>query len=154
MREKINTTFSEGLYNEAFERDSCGVGFIANIKGKKSHQTVSDALTILENMEHRGACGCDPNSGDGAGLLMQIPHDFLVEECAKNNIKLPKSGQYGMGMLFLPKKPTVKETTRKAIQAAAEKTGLQILGYRKVPVDASMIGETALSMEQIGRAHV
>jgi glutamate synthase (NADPH/NADH) large chain len=147
MREKINTTYSEGLYNEAFERDSCGVGFICDMKGRKSNQTVSDALTILENMEHRGACGCDPNSGDGAGLLIQVPHDFLVEECAKINIKLPKLGQYGMGMLFLPKKPTLKETSRKAIQAAADKTGLQILGYRKVPVDPSMIGETALSME-------
>jgi glutamate synthase (NADPH/NADH) large chain len=144
---KLNDTVSQGLYNEAFEHDSCGVGYICDIKGRKSHQTVSDALTILENMEHRGACGCDPNSGDGAGVLIQIPHDFYAEECAKLSIKLPKSGNYGMGMLFLPKKPTIKETCRKAILAAAEKSGMQIIGYRKVPVDPSMIGETALSME-------
>lgn len=146
MINKLNET-EEGLYREAYEFDSCGVGYICDIKGKKTHQTVSDALTILENMEHRGACGCDPNSGDGAGLLMQIPHDFLVEECTKIGFKLPKQGEYGMGMLFLPKKPTIKEACKKAIQAAAEKTGLKILGYRKVPVDPSMIGETALSME-------
>jgi glutamate synthase (NADPH) large chain len=146
MINKLNET-EKGLYREAYEFDSCGVGYICDIKGKKTHQTVSDALTILENMEHRGACGCDPNSGDGAGLLMQIPHNFLVEECNKIDIKLPKPGQYGMGMLFLPKKPTIKEVCRKAIQAAADKTGLKIIGYRKVPVDPSMIGETALSME-------
>lgn len=144
---KLNDTVSQGLYNEAFEHDSCGVGYICDIKGRKSHQTVSDALTILENMEHRGACGCDPNSGDGAGVLIQIPHDFYAEECAKLNFKLPKLGNYGMGMVFLPKKPTIKEVCRKAIQAAAEKSGMQIIGYRKVPVDPSMIGETALSME-------
>src|SRR5436189_5874307 len=104
-----------GLYSPAFEHDSCGIGFVANFKGNKSHQIVSDALTILENMEHRGACGCDPNSGDGAGLLLQIPHDFFVEEGKKLDIKLPKSGDYGVGMLFFPKKPTVKEACRKAI---------------------------------------
>ncbi len=146
MINKVNET-EEGLYREAYEFDSCGVGYICDIKGKKTHQTVSDALTILENMEHRGACGCDPNSGDGAGLLMQIPHEFLVKECDKIGFKLPKQGEYGMGMLFLPKKPTIKEACKKAIQVAAEKTGLKILGYRKVPVDPSMIGETALSME-------
>src|SRR5476651_512862 len=116
----------QGLYRPEFEHDSCGTGFITHINGHKSNQTVSDALTILENMEHRGACGCDPNSGDGAGILIQIPHEFFVEEAAKINIKLPKVGHYGAGILFLPKKPTVKEACKKLIQVAAEKTGLQV----------------------------
>ena len=137
----------QGLYRESFEHDACGVGYICDIKGKKSHQIVSDALTILENMEHRGACGCDPDSGDGAGLLVQIPHDFFVSECSKLSVNLPKAGDYGVGMLFFPKKLTVKEACRKAILKAAEKSGIKILGFRKVPVVTAGIGETALSME-------
>ncbi len=146
MINRLNDS-KEGLYREAYEHDACGVGYICDIKGRKSHQIVSDALTILENMEHRGACGCDPDSGDGAGLLLQIPHDFFLTESSKLNIKLPKVGEYGVGMLFFPKKPTVKEACRKAIVQAAEKSGLTILGFRKVPVDITGIGETALSME-------
>ena len=137
----------QGLYNPEFEHDSCGVGYICNFKGRKSHKIVSDALTILENMEHRGACGCDPNSGDGAGILFQIPHDFLVEECQKINIKLLEAGEYGVGMIFFPKKPTVKESCRSAIYKGAEKLGFNILGFRKVPTNSSDIGEMALSQE-------
>ena len=138
---------TQGLYNSSMEHDACGVGFIANIKGKKSHQIVSDALTILENMEHRGACGCDPDSGDGAGILIQIPHDFFKLEAQKLNINLDKAGSYGVGMIFLPKKATIKEACRKAIGKAAEKLGLTILGYRKVPVNMGIIGEAAFSSE-------
>ncbi|WP_026898088.1 glutamate synthase large subunit [Daejeonella oryzae] len=137
----------QGLYEEGFEHDACGVGYIAQIKGVRSYQIVSDALTILENMEHRGACGCDPDSGDGAGILIQIPHQFLYDECLHLNINLPEPGEYGVGMLFLPKKATVKEACRAAIKAAAEKSGLQIMGYRKIPVNSKSIGETALSAE-------
>lgn len=137
----------QGLYDPGFEHDACGVGFISDIKGKKSHHIVSDALTILENMEHRGACGCDPDSGDGAGILIQIPHDFFTEESSKLNISLGNPGEYGAGMLFFPKKATIKEACRNAIKKAAEKSGLQILGYRKVPVDIKGIGETTLSAE-------
>jgi len=137
----------QGLYREAFEHDACGVGYIAQFKGLRSHQIVSDSLTILENMEHRGACGCDPDSGDGAGILIQIPHLFLKEECSVIQIELPEPDEYGVGMLFLPKKATLKEACRAAISKVAEKTGLQILGYRKVPVNIAGIGETALSAE-------
>src|SRR5881398_1141496 len=89
-----------GLYHPSFEHDSCGIGFVANIKGHKSHQHVADALTILENMEHRGACGCENNAGDGAGILIQIPHEFLAERCRPLGIELPEPGQYGVGALF------------------------------------------------------
>lgn len=96
----------QGLYNPDFEHDACGVGFVAHIKGNKSHQHVRDALTMLENMEHRGACGCDPESGDGAGIMIQLPHEFLWEECINLGIQLEEPGYYGTGMLFYQKKPT------------------------------------------------
>ena len=92
-----------GLYQEEFEFDSCGVGFVANIKGVKSYKIVSDALTMLENMEHRGACGCEINTGDGAGIMIQVPHEFLFDECLRTGFSLPEYGDYGVGMLFLPK---------------------------------------------------
>ena len=85
---------NEGLYNPAFEHDACGIGFVANIKGNKSHQNVLDALTILENMEHRGACGCENNTGDGAGIMIQLPHEFFFEECVKLGVHLPSFGKY------------------------------------------------------------
>src|SRR5580698_990491 len=93
----------QGLYDPQFEHDSCGVGFVVNIKGAKSHQLVTDALQILVNLDHRGACGCEANTGDGAGILIQVPHDFLVAQTAGLGFKLPASGHYGVGQLFLPK---------------------------------------------------
>ena len=100
---------TKGLYSPQFEHDSCGIGFVANIKSHKSHQIVSDALTILENMEHRGACGCENNTGDGAGILIQIPHEFFFDECVKLGIHLPPFGRYGVGVLFFPKNNVLKE---------------------------------------------
>ncbi|MES2275865.1 MAG: glutamate synthase large subunit [Bacteroidota bacterium] len=137
----------QGLYRPEFEHDSCGTGFITNINGHKSNQIVNDALTILENMEHRGACGCDPDSGDGAGILIQLPHEFLMEECSNLEISLPEPGEYGVGMLFFPKDSTLKKACRKVITSAAEKLGLHILGYRKIQVNSSVIGETARQAE-------
>src|SRR5690606_36969722 len=101
-----------GLYDPAFEHDACGVGFIANYKGKKSHQEVKDALTMLENMEHRGACGCDPESGDGAGIMIQLPHEFFWEECLPLGIQLSEPGYYGTGMVFLPKEEELNQLCR------------------------------------------
>ncbi|MDF3076558.1 MAG: gltB [Sphingobacteriaceae bacterium] len=137
----------QGLYRSEFEHDSCGTGFITNINGHASHQIVADALTILENMEHRGACGCDPESGDGAGIMVQIPHEFLIEECINLNIRLGERGYYGVGMVFFPKESTVKEACRNVINNASSKLGLQVLGYRKVPISRDGIGQTALSTE-------
>src|SRR6516165_4838782 len=94
---------AEGLYDPALEKDSCGVGFIANIKGKKSHQIVSDALSILCNLEHRGAVGADPRFGDGAGILVQIPHAFFKRKAAEIGFLLPEPGEYAVGALFMPK---------------------------------------------------
>jgi glutamate synthase (NADPH/NADH) large chain len=145
MKETANE--HQGLYRPEFEHDSCGVGFVTDIKGLKSHQIVTDALTILENMEHRGACGCDPLSGDGAGLLMQLPHEFLMEECISLGITLKEPGEYGVGMIFFPKDSAVKKACRVVISNAAEKLGLSISGYRKVPVNTDCIGEIARGAE-------
>ena len=136
-----------GLYRPEFEHDSCGTGFITNIYGNKSNQIIDNALTMLENMEHRGACGCDPDSGDGAGILIQLPHEFLLEECSNLEISLPEPGEYGVGMIFFPKEPALKKACRMVIGNAVEKLGLHSLGYRKVSVNSSVIGDTARMAE-------
>jgi glutamate synthase (NADPH/NADH) large chain len=136
-----------GLYDPSFEHDACGIGFVANIKGNKGHQIISDALTVLENMEHRGACGCENNSGDGAGIMIQTPHEFFFEECLKLNVHLPSFGKYAVGVLFFPSNERLKHVCRETFNRAAEKLGFEILCYRKVPVDKSEIGPTALSVE-------
>ncbi|MEZ4959671.1 MAG: glutamate synthase-related protein [Saprospiraceae bacterium] len=136
-----------GLYDSKFEHDACGIGFVANIKGNKNHQTVSDALTVLENMEHRGACGCEENTGDGAGILIQTPHEFFFEECQKLGTYLPTYGKYGVGMVFFPKEIRLREECRAIFLRAAERLGLEVLCWRKVPVNTEGIGETALSVE-------
>ena len=100
---------AEGLYDLSLEKDSCGVGFIANIKGKKSHQIVSDAISILCNLEHRGAVGADPRAGDGAGILVQIPHAFFARKAAEIGFQLPKPGDYAVGALFMPQRDGVAQ---------------------------------------------
>ncbi len=138
-----------GLYDPSFEKDSCGVGFVANIKGRKSHQIVSDALTMLERMAHRGACGCEPNTGDGAGILIQVPHEFFNSECSKLGMKLPAFGQYGVGLVFFPRDPKVREECRTVLNRQIKKMKMALLGYRIVPTQHTDLGETALESEPI-----
>ena len=97
----------QGLYDPWYEHDSCGVGFVVDVKGRKSHKIVEQALTVLLNLRHRGACGCEANTGDGAGILLQVPHAFLKDVCSKTGVKLPGPKEYGVGMVFLP--PNVSE---------------------------------------------
>ncbi|MDE1191930.1 MAG: glutamate synthase large subunit [Arachidicoccus sp.] len=137
----------KGLYDKAFEHDACGVGFVANIKGHKSHQNISDALTILENMEHRGASGSEKNTGDGAGIMIQVPHEFFFEECLKLGVHLPAFGRYSVGVLFFPNEIRLREECREIFNRAVERLGLEIITYRKVPVETANIGQTALSVE-------
>ena len=138
---------NQGLYSPLFEHDACGIGFVANIKGNKSHQIISDALTILENMEHRGACGCEHNTGDGAGIMIQVPHEFFFDECVHLGVHLPPFGKYGVGVLFFPKDIRLKEECREIFNRAAESLGMEVLAYRKVPINNSDIGATALTVE-------
>ena len=94
---------AEGLYDPAYEHEACGVGFVVDMKGRKSHTIVTQALIILKNLLHRGACGCEENTGDGVGILIQMPHAFLARECARLGIELPAPGHYGTGLVFLPR---------------------------------------------------
>ena len=136
-----------GLYDARYEHDACGIGFVANIKGNKSHQHIADALTVLENMEHRGACGCENNSGDGAGIMIQMPHEFFFDECIKLGVHLPPFGKYAVGVIFFPREIRLREECRAVFNRTAEKLGMEILAYRKVPVNTENIGATALSVE-------
>ncbi len=137
-----------GLYDPQFEHDSCGVGFIAHIKGRNRPGIVSDALTMLENMEHRGACGCEENTGDGAGILTGLPHEFLVKVAKRDaNITLPPAGTYGTGIIFLPSDNEQRAWCEKAFADAISSRKLQLLGWRNVPVDNSMIGHSAKRTE-------
>ena len=130
---------SEGLYRKEFEHDACGIGFVASLKGIKSHRIVQDAIKMLIRMDHRGACGCDPNSGDGAGVLVQIPHEFFLEESRKLKFSLPSIGNYGVGMAFFPKNDVLFNECKEVIDRKAKKLGLSILGYRLVPVNNTEI---------------
>ncbi len=143
--EMLNT--NQGLYDPRYEHDACGIGFVANIKGNKSHQHIADALTVLENMEHRGACGCENNSGDGAGIMIQMPHEFFFDECIKLGVHLPPFGKYAVGVIFFPREIRLREECRAVFNRTAEKLGMEVLAYRKVPVNTENIGATALSVE-------
>ena len=140
-------TENKGLYDRSFEHDACGIGFVANIKGNKNHRTISDALTILENMEHRGACGCEANTGDGAGIMIQIPHEFFYDELLHEGITLPAIEAYAVGMIFFPKELRVKEECRDIFNRAAEKMGMRVIHWRQVPVNNAGIGPSALTVE-------
>ena len=136
-----------GLYRSEFEHDACGIGFRAHLKGRKSHQIVADAIHMLERMDHRGACGCDPNTGDGAGLLLQIPHEFFVEECLSLGFQLPDVGEYGVGMVFFPQDKELREECRGVLDRKIKKLGMKLIGYRKVPTLNDSLGEGSLSVE-------
>ena len=138
---------AEGLYDPSLEKDSCGVGFIANIKGKKSHQIVSDAINILCNLEHRGAVGADPRAGDGAGILVQIPHAFFSRKAAEIGFQLPKPGDYAVGALFMPRDKAWRKVIKSIIADQIKEEQLMLLGWRDVPVDNSSLGATVKPTE-------
>ena len=137
----------QGLYDPWYEHDSCGVGFVVNIKGKKSHKIIRDALTILVNLNHRGACGCEANTGDGAGILMQMPHGFFKEASRKDKIKLPPLGDYGVAMVYLPRDPNERRTCETMFENIVAEEGQKFLGWRVVPTDNSTLGATAQASE-------
>ena len=136
-----------GLYHPSFEHDACGIGFIAHLQGTPSHQIVTDALVMLENMEHRGATGSDPNTGDGAGILIQIPHRFYKEVCAEQQIELPEVGKYGVGMVFFPKDEERQNRCREILNESIDRLNFDLLGYREVPCTPEGIGHSALKVE-------
>ncbi len=137
----------QGLYDPAFEHDACGVGFVVDMKGRKSHRIIEQALQILTNLDHRGAAGSEPNTGDGAGILMQVPHAFNREACAKARIPLPETDDYGTGIIFLPKSLQTRRRLEEIFANIVQSEGLTLLGWRTVPTDSSSLGETAKGCE-------
>ncbi len=138
---------SFGLFDPALEKDSCGVGFIADIKGRKSHKIVEDALTILVNLEHRGAVGADPRAGDGAGILVQMPHKFFAKKATELGFTLPAPGHYAVGALFLPHDEAWRREIMETYAAVAAQEGMTLLGWRDVPTDNSTLGESVKPTE-------
>ena len=136
-----------GLYTPELEHDACGIGCIANINGARSFDILSDALSMLENMEHRGGRGCNPKTGDGAGVLLQIPHELYQEECSSLGFELPVEGKYGVGMVFFPREKHVTEAARKILLNAVDELELTLVGFRVVPVDHSVPGPGASEVE-------
>ena len=133
----------QGLYDPAQERDSCGIGFVANIKGQKSHDIIVKGIQVLINLTHRGACGCDPETGDGAGVLIQIPHKFFARECAKRGFTLPAAGEYGVGMTFLPVERHDRLQCEGILERIVTEEGLTVLGWRDTPINGAAIGREA-----------
>ncbi len=133
----------QGLYDPRNEHDACGIGFVVNIKGEQSHEIILKGLEILINLAHRGACGCDPETGDGAGILIQIPHKFFARECAALGFTLPPAGEYGVGMVFLPVEPSHRLLAEGILERIAREEGLTVLGWRDTPVNVDAIGRVA-----------
>src|ERR1017187_63817 len=134
---------AQGLYDPRNEHDACGIGFVANIKGQRSHDVIAKGIQVLVNLTHRGACGCDPETGDGAGVLIQIPHRFFARECGRLGFTLPPTGEYAVGMTFLPVEPHARLQCEGLVERIAREEGLTVLGWRDTPIDASTIGRVA-----------
>ncbi len=149
----------QGLYDPKNERDACGIGFVVNINGERTHEIITKGIQILVNLTHRGACGCDPETGDGAGILIQVPDRFFRRECAKLGFTLPPEGEYGVGMVFLPVERQQRLACEGIIERIAQEEGLTVLGWRDTPINANAIGRVARAsqpyIEQIfiGSAH-
>jgi glutamate synthase (NADPH/NADH) large chain len=141
----------QGLYDPWFEHDACGVGFVANMHGKKSHKILADGLQVLRNLDHRGASGAEINTGDGAGVLIQMPHKFLADACKSLRFTLPPAGEYGCGLIFLPRNATIRRKIEERFEQTVQSEGLVCIGWRTVKTDNSMIGDTAKSAEPFMR---
>ena len=137
---------AQGLYDPRNEHDACGIGFVANIRGERSYGIVDDALKILENLKHRGGEGADHKSGDGAGILTQIPHDFFHRECEVLGFSLPPEGEYGVGMIFAHRYEDFRKEQMRVFEEIVKEEGQTVLGWREVPIDESIIGEAARSI--------
>jgi glutamate synthase (ferredoxin) len=141
----------QGLYDPFFEHEACGVGFVVDLHGRKSHQIISDGLQILRNLDHRGASGAEVNTGDGAGILLQMPHAFLVEACQAARISLPSAGQYGCGLIFMPRNAAMRRKIEERFEQVVHSEGLPFLGWRTVRTNNAMLGDTAKSVEPFMR---
>ncbi|MDX1762719.1 MAG: glutamate synthase large subunit [bacterium] len=151
MRKGQGYPTAQGLYDPRFEHDGCGIGFVVDVAGRSSQEIVRQALEVLVNLDHRGARGSEPDTGDGAGILLQIPHAFFMEECAENLFRLPDPGHYGLGMVFLPQNPQERAPCEKIIEETVREDNLAFLGWRDVPTRNSDLGQGARSLEPVIR---
>jgi glutamate synthase (ferredoxin) len=147
MKQTAGLPPAQGLYDPRHEHDACGVGFVVHVKGHKSHDIVVKALTVLKNLLHRGACGCEPNTGDGAGILLQMPDRFLRRECARLGLTLPPLTEYGAGLVFLPRDLVQREKVEALVQTLVEEEGQRCLGWRDVPTNDGPLGASAVACE-------
>src|SRR5512140_994358 len=143
MKEPYQHDDNFPLYDPRNEHDACGIGFIVNIKGERSHDIIRKGIEILINLTHRGACGCDPETGDGAGITIEIPHEFFARECSALGFSLSEPGTYGVGMMFLPVEPKQRLICEGIVERVAREEGLTVLGWRDTPVHGDAIGRTA-----------
>ncbi|KAK6925989.1 Glutamate synthase, alpha subunit, C-terminal [Dillenia turbinata] len=155
LRVVVKSAFSNvpekplGLYDPRFDKDSCGVGFVAELSGEGSRKTVTDAIEMLVRMTHRGGCGCETNTGDGAGILVALPHEFYRKAAKEAGFELPPAGQYAVGMLFLPTSESRREESKIVFTQVAESLGHSVLGWRSVPTNNSGLGKSALETEPV-----
>ncbi|MGB8428166.1 MAG: hypothetical protein WCD88_20460, partial [Desulfobacterales bacterium] len=150
-RAGIPTDSRRGLYDPRFEHDACGIGLICDIKGRKSHAILRDGLKILVNLSHRGACGCDETTGDGAGILMQMPHEFLRNGCESIGVALPAQDHYGCGLVFLPPDDAQRRWCVRRFEEVIRQEGQRFLGWRRTPVDSTALGLLARQREPVIR---
>jgi len=143
MHQHRNFPRPQALYDPAHEHDACGVGFVVNIKGERSHDILVKGIEVLNNLTHRGACGCDPTTGDGAGVLIQIPHEFFKREAHSRGFDLPAPGEYGVGQVFLPLDPDKRAACEALFERVVKEEGQRVLGWRTVPAVESECGTIA-----------
>ncbi|MEO6197567.1 MAG: glutamate synthase large subunit [Dehalococcoidia bacterium] len=143
----VSAPIAQGLYDPVHEHDSCGTGFIVQMKGLRSHKIVDDGIAALEHLNHRGACGCEVNTGDGAGVLIQVPHDFFAHVAAHEGVRLPDAGDYGVGLFFASKNADATKQAMRLFQNIVEEDGQQLIYWRKVPTNNAALGQSALAAE-------
>jgi len=140
-----------GLYEPSTEHDACGVGFVANIKGARSRDIVDQGLEVLRRLSHRAACGADPDTGDGAGILIQLPDRFLRAEGQKLGLELPPGRRFGIGQVFLPPDPAARAACERVLEEVVVEEGQRVLGWRDVPTDPARVGPTARAVMPVFR---
>ena len=145
MKRCVNPYKKQGLYDPAFEHDACGVAFVVDIKGRKSNDIIQKSLTVLRNLSHRGATGSESNTGDGAGILIQLPHKFLLKVCEAEKFRIPAEGRYGVGSVFLPKSPNQANECEQIFESIVYEEGADVLGWRPVPNDLSSLSAPRLA---------
>ena len=152
MEHKYTQPKAQGLYDPKNEHENCGIGLIVDMKGRKSHDIVQGALEICVNLDHRGGCGCDPITGDGAGIFIQLPHNFFKAVCqAECGFEVPEDGDYGVGFVFLSQDPEERKSEESIIETIIKEEGLDLIGWRDVPVKSEILGKASKACEPVMR---